>query len=157
MAGFYARFQRSNGGWMPGDHFRNGQQWITLNGWEVAHPIILSQSREGRASASSVVGAIILFVRGLTASADLGKAVATGQRFLLVEVEAVEVHRGQELRYLSLRLTNAIITGVSRTSPAHQLPSVEQRVQVAYERIQWTYTPIPSQPVPPVDLLRLRG
>lgn len=157
MAEYYARFQRSNGVWLPGDHITNGQHWITLNGWEVAHPTVLRRSTVGRGAVNSVVRGIILMVRGLTAAAYFSEAAATGRPFPMAEIEAVEVHRGQEQRYLLIHMTNVIIAGVSQTKPASHLPGVPQRVQAACEKIEWTFTPVPSQPVPPTDLLRLRG
>lgn len=157
MADYYARFQRSNGVWLPGDHIRNGQQWITLNGWEAAHPIVLGHSTVSRAAETFVVGGIILFVRGLTAPVYLVQAAVTAERFPIAEIEGVAVHQGREQRFILIHMSSVIIAGVSQTSSANHLSGVQQRVQAAYAKIEWTFTPIPSQPAPPMDLLRLRS
>ena len=148
----YARFDG-----FPGDCIRNGQNWITLDAWtHLVARVVTGPRQISRARGNVVVGDLALFVHGLTAASSFAQAVVTGRPIKLAEIEMTTIQGAKELRYLLIRMQDIIINSVSRTPPPNQqISTLGQRVEVAYGKITWIYTPVASQPIP-TEVFRLR-
>jgi type VI protein secretion system component Hcp len=148
----YARFDG-----FPGDCIRNGQNWITLDAWtHLVAKVVTGPRQISRSVGNVVVGDLALFVHGLTAANAFAVAVVTGRPIKLAEIEMTTVQGGKELRYMLIRMQDVIIASVSRIPPPNQqISTLGQRVEVAYNKITWTYTPVQSQPIP-TEVFRLR-
>jgi type VI protein secretion system component Hcp len=118
--------------------------------------VVTGPRQYSRAVGNVVVGDLVLFIHGLTAASSFALAVATGKPVKLAEIELTTVQGGNEQRYMLIRMQDIIITSVSRTPPPNQQISTQgQRVEIDYDKINWTYFPVSSQPIPS-ELLRLR-
>jgi type VI secretion system Hcp family effector len=149
----YARFDG-----FPGDCIRNGQQWITLDAWMHAPitPSVASRSSAGGRTGRSSFSDLILFIHGLTAATSFAQAVVTGRPIKFAEIEMTTVRGGKEQRYMLIRMQDVIITSVSRTPPPNQqISTLGQRVEIAYGKINWSYFPVSTQPIP-TEVFRLR-
>jgi type VI protein secretion system component Hcp len=150
----YARFDG-----FPGDCIRNGQHWITLDTWMHAPTTVgsTSTSRASGGTGRARPSDLILYVHGLTAAAYFNLAVAAGRHLKFAEIELTKVEGAKEFRCLLIRMQDIIITSVTHAPPPYQqISTLGQRVEIAYGKITWTYTPVPSQPHPPSELLNLR-
>jgi type VI protein secretion system component Hcp len=148
----YARFDG-----FPGDCIRNGQQWITLDTWMHAPTTVVSTSRASGGVGRARPSDLILFIHGLTAASSFALAVVTGRPIKSAEI-VTTAQEAKEVCCLLIRMQDIIITSVARTPPPNQqISTLGQRVEIAYGKITWTYTSVPSQPHPPMSYSDFAG